>query len=108
MLDSVIFSIALSTHIGLTGDFADIHPHIQYQLPKNYITGIFHNSDKRAGIYFGRRATYKTLDIEYGLAHGYKNWDIAPMLKVNYGNLFIAPGATKDEIGLVSGIEVKF
>ena len=108
MFENLIFSIAFSTHIGLSGDFANIHPHVQYQLPNAYITGIYHNSDKRAGIYFGKRATYKTLNIEYGLAHGYKNWDIAPMVKVNYGNFFIAPGATKDEIGIVSGIEVKF
>ncbi len=108
MFKELVLSVALSTHIGLTGDFADIHPHLQYQLPENYITGIFHNSDKRAGIYFGKRTTYQPLDIEYGLTHGYKGWDIAPMLKVNYGTLFVAPGATADEIGVVTGIEVKF
>jgi len=30
------------------------------------------------------------------------------MIKINYGNWFIAPAATEDDIGLVSGIEVKF
>lgn len=108
MLDNLIFSIALSTHIGLTGDFASVHPHVQYQLPNNYITGIFHNSDKRAGAYIGKRTKYKTLDIEYGLVHGYKSFDIAPMIKVNYGPLFIAPAATEHDIGVVTGIEVKF
>ena len=108
MLDNIIFSIAVSTHLGLSGDFANVHPHVQYQLPDNYITGVYHNSDKRAGIYFGKRTKYKQLDIEYGLVHGYKEWDVAPMLKINYGNVFIAPAATKDDVGVVTGIEVKF
>jgi hypothetical protein len=30
------------------------------------------------------------------------------MLKVNYGNLFIAPAATKDDVGVVAGYEVRF
>ena len=108
MLDNIIFSIAVSTHLGLSGDFANVHPHVQYQLPNNYITGVYHKSDKRAGIYFEKLTTYKQLDIEYGLVHGYKEWDVAPMLKINYGNVFIAPAATKDDVGVVTGIEVKF
>lgn len=108
MFENLIFSIAFSTHIGLNGNFANIHPHVQYQLPNSYITGIYHNSDKRAGIYFGKRTTYKQLDIEYGLVHGYKRLDIAPMIKVNYGNVFVAPAATEDDVGIVAGYEVKF
>jgi hypothetical protein len=108
VFENLIFSIAFSTHIGLNGNFANIHPHVQYQLPNSYITGIYHNSDKRAGIYFGKRTTYKHLDIEYGLVHGYKRLDIAPMIKVNYGNVFVAPAATEDDVGIVAGYEVKF
>ena len=108
MLDNLIFSIALSTHIGLSGDFANTHPHIQYQLPNNYITGMYHNSDKRTSIYFGKHTTYKQLDIEYGLVHGYKRLDIAPMIKLNYGKVFVTPAATEDEVGLVAGYEVRF
>tara|TARA_E500000178_G_scaffold286845_1_gene288819 strand:+ start:34870 stop:35196 length:327 start_codon:yes stop_codon:yes gene_type:complete len=108
VLDNLIFSIALSTHIGLHGDFNSVHPHAQYQLPNNYITGVYHNSDKRASIYFGKRTKYKQLDIEYGVVHGYKRIDIAPMIKVNYGNVFVTPAATEDDVGLVAGYEVKF
>lgn len=108
VLDNLIFSIAVSTHLGLSGDFANVHPHMQYQFSDDYITGIYHNSDKRAGIYFGKRTTYKQLNIEYGLVHGYKRIDIAPMIKVNYGNVFVAPAATKDDVGMVLGYEVKF
>lgn len=107
MLDNLIFSIAISTHFGLSGDFAHIHPHIQYQ-SDNYITGVYHNSDKRASVYVGKRTKYKELDIEYGIVHGYKTWDLVPMLKVNYDNVFVAPAATEDEVGIVAGIEVKF
>ena len=46
-------------------------------------------------------------DIEYGLVHGYKRIDIAPMIKVNYGNVFVAPAATVDDVGLVLGYEVQ-
>ena len=81
---------------------------MQYQLSNDYITGVYHNSDKRAGIYFGKRTTYKQLDIEYGVVHGYKRMDVAPMIKVNYGNVFVAPAATEDEVGIVTGLEVKF
>lgn len=98
----------MSTHIGLNGDFAKIHPHVQYQMPNNYITGVYHNSDKRTSIYFGKRTKYKELDIEYGLVHGYKQLDIAPMIKVNYGNVFFTPAATEDDVGMVAGLEFKF
>lgn len=108
MFSNLIISIALTTHIGLHDNFNNFHPHVQYQLPNNYITGVYHNSDKRAGIYFGKRTKYKQLDIEYGLVHGYKRIDIAPMIKVNYGNVFVAPAATEDDVGLVAGYEVKF
>jgi hypothetical protein len=30
------------------------------------------------------------------------------MIKVNYGNVFVAPAATEDDVGLVAGYEVKF
>lgn len=108
MFENLIFSLALTTHFGISGDFANIHPHLQYKLPNNYITGVFHNSDKRAGVYFGKSTRYKQLNVEYGIVHGYKQLDIAPMLKVNYRNVFVAPAATEDEIGVVTGIEVKF
>ena len=115
MFENLIFSIAVSTHLGLSGDFANIHPHLQYQTDNQYIAGIYHNSDKRASVYFGKRTSWKApydvipeVSIEYGIVHGYKEWDLAPMLKVNYGNLFIAPAATKDEVGIVAGYEVRF
>ena len=115
MLDNLIFSIALSTHLGLSGDFANSHPHVQYQLPDNYITGMYHNSDKRASIYIGKRSSWLApydilpeVSIEYGIVHGYKEWDLAPMLKINYGNVFVSPAATKDDVGIVAGYEVKF
>lgn len=108
MLGKLILSIAVSTHIGLSDDFANLHPHVQYKLPNNYITGIFHNSDKRESIYFGKQTTYGQFEIEYGLVHGYKRIDIAPMIKVNYKSFFVTPAATDDEVGLVTGYEVKF
>ena len=108
MLDKLIFTIAFSSHIGLSGDFAEVHPHIQYKLPDNYITGVYHNSDKRASIYLGKRTTYQQTEIEYGLVHGYKRMDVAPLIKVNFGKIFIAPAATEDEVGIVTGLEVKF
>ena len=115
MFENLIFSIAVSTHLGLSGDFANVHPHVQYQMPNNYIVGAYHNSDKRASVYFGKRIEWKApfdimpeVSIEYGIVHGYKEWDVAPMLKVNYGNIFVAPAATKSEVGMVAGYEVKF
>ena len=96
-------------HFGLSNEsFNHLHPHVQYRLPNNYVTGIYHNSDRRESIYIGKETSYKGYDITYGLVHGYRRTDVAPMIKVNYGNWFIAPAATEDDIGVVSGIEVKF
>ena len=96
-------------HFGLSNEsFNHLHPHVQYRLPNNYVTGIYHNSDRRESIYVGKETSYKGYDITYGLVHGYRRIDVAPMIKVNYGNWFIAPATTEDDIGLVSGIEVKF
>jgi len=109
VLDSLILSFAVSVHIGLSNEsFNHLHPHVQYRLPNNYVTGIYHNSDRRESIYIGKETSYKGYNITYGLVHGYRRIDVAPMIKINYGNWFIAPAATEDDIGLVSGIEVKF
>ena len=115
MLDNLIFSIAVSTHLGLSGDFASVHPHVQYRMDNNYIVGAYHNSDKRASVYFGKRSVFNApfdivppLEIEYGIVHGYKSWDIAPMIKVTYNGFFVAPAATEDDVGIVTGYELRF
>lgn len=108
MLDSLIFSIALSTHIGINDDFNNVHPHVQYQHKNNYIAGMYYNSDSRIGVYIGKKYQYKELIVEAGIVHGYRRINVAPMIKVNYKGWYVAPGATKDDVGLVTGYEVKF
>ena len=108
MLDNLIFSIAISTHLGMNDDFNNIHPHVQYRSENNYIAGVFYNSDSRGSIYVGKRYEYEGFVIEAGLVHGYKRMDVAPMIKVNYNGWYVAPGATETDIGIVTGYELRF
>lgn len=113
----ILWAIALSSHLGLEGDYNNIHPHIRLE-ENSFITGAYYNSEERVSMYAGFR--FEPIDnagIELGLVNGYPALGgVIPYARGTYdlGNarLFIAPGGEvrrgETTIGAVIGIEYIF
>lgn len=112
----LLLSLAFSTHLGLNGDYNEIHPHLRFE-DKQYIAGMYYNSEQYVSFYAGKVYEIGTVDIELGLVTGYSAIGvISPMARITYSvddshQLFIAPVVEKfnndTNIGLVLGYEFK-
>ena len=101
--------VALSLHIGLEGDYNNIHPHVRCDINNNIIAGAYYNSEENISFYVGKKIPIYNVELEVGLVTGYSGADIAPMLLVKKGNWFMSPAyeTTSNNVGLVFGYEFK-
>ena len=101
--------IALSLHIGLEGDYNNIHPHVRCDINNNTIAGAYYNSEENISFYVGKKIPIYNVELEVGLVTGYSGADIAPMLRVKRGNWFMSPTyeTTSNNVGFVFGYEFK-
>jgi hypothetical protein len=109
-LSSALIELALafSLHLGLEGDYNEIHPHIRYN-EQNYIAGAYYNSESNISLYAGKRWEHNNFGFELGAVTGYVNQPILPYARVTYNNFFIAPAHEVDaNTGAVVGYEFKF
>jgi hypothetical protein len=101
------FALALSLHLGLEGDYNEIHPHIRYN-EQNYIAGVYYNSESRISFYAGKRWEYKDFGLEAGAVTGYSHGDVIPYGRATYKNFYVAPALEGDDtVGAVIGYELK-
>ena len=105
----LIFSLALSLHVGLEGNYNEFHPHVGLEY-NNYLAGVYYNSEENASFYFGRdHEITDKLSIETGVVTGYTDEPLLPYIRAKYDNFFIAPAYEYGEIaGFVTGYEFKF
>lgn len=103
----LILSIAISSHVGIDGEFNNIHPRITL-VKDQYIAGAYYNSESHLSVFLGKTYRLYNTEIETGLVTGYSGADVVPMIKLNYNNFFAAPGYANGDAGLVVGYEVKF
>ena len=101
------YALALTLHLGLEGDYNEVHPHIRYN-EQNYIAGVYYNSERNISFYAGKRWEHNQFGIEAGAVTGYSESDVLPYGRVTYNNFFIAPGVEPDNVGLVVGYEIKW
>ena len=95
--------VAVSMHIGLEGDYNNIHPHARCTVD-NTIAGVYYNSESKVSAYIG----HKFGNLEVGLVTGYSSYDIAPMIRYINNGWFVAPAyETSGNIGLTIGYEFK-
>ena len=93
--------LAVSTHLGLDGNYNGAHPHARCTID-NWITGAYYNSEKNASYYVGR----KILNFEIGLVTGYTSHDVLPMIRYIKNNWFVTPAYEKSNgLGLTVGYE---
>lgn len=110
----IIWALAVSTHLGLTGDYNSIHPHVRIS-DDNIIAGAYYNSEERLSLYGGYNIDLTdTFAFEVGIVSGYPAiGTVIPYARAvyDYGkiNFFVAPAFEKydNEIqhGLVLGVE---
>jgi len=114
----LILALAFSQHIGMNGDYNEIHPHIQLQADSGFVAGAFLNSESNVSPYVGWRFEHDAAFIEVGAVGGYESITVAPYLRAGYEiadnvDLFIAPAFETDgrggvNYGAVVGVSFSF
>ena len=111
----IIWALALSTHLGMQGDYNEVHPHVRLE-DNGYIAGAYYNSMERMSLYAGHRFESGNAGLELALVTGYNEFGaIAPYVRGTYNigkmRMFIAPAGEKwygeTNIGAVIGIVFK-
>ena len=93
--------LAISMHIGLEGDYNNIHPHARCQVD-SMISGVYYNSEEKVSAYIGLEHE----GWEVGLVTGYTYADVVPMIRYKKNNWFITPAIESNgRKGLVIGLE---
>lgn len=111
----ILLGLAFSTHLGLAGNYNEIHPHVRIE-NQQYIAGAYYNSESRTSFYLGKEYTFDKLGIELGVVTGYPayDYDIAPMARATYvlsddHKFYVAPAYEVDgagnNLGIVFGLE---
>jgi hypothetical protein len=108
----LLLGIAVSTHLGLSNDYNQIHPHIRIE-QDDFIAGAYYNSVDNISLYAGYEYVMNDkISIEGALVTGYEyDIPIVPMVRGKYKmndniNAFVSPTMEGDTVGLVAGIEL--
>jgi len=112
-----IWALALSSHLGMAGDYNEIHPHVRF-IEDEYIAGAYHNSVDNISLYAGKRFEMgSSIGIELAAVTGYElEYPVTPYVRGTYDlgdfRLFVAPSGEQIDgetnIGVVLGIELRF
>ena len=94
--------LAVSTHLGLEGNYNNIHPHARCTID-NWITGAYYNSERTVSYYVGTTMG----NLEVGLVTGYSSYDVLPMIRYIKNGWFVAPAYEKSDnrYGITIGYE---
>jgi len=103
-MSCLTIALAVSMHLGLSGDYNQVHPHAQCKI-NNDIYGVFYNSESNLSVYAGKKIN----NFEVGLVTGYSGADVIPMIRYIKNSWFISPSYewNKENIGITIGYEVK-
>ena len=114
----LILAIAFSHHIGMEGNYSEVHPHVQLQADRGFVAGAFLNSESNVSPYVGWRFEYGAAFLEVGAVAGYEAIDVAPYLRVGFEfaegvDVFAAPAFETDgrggmNYGAVIGVSFNF
>lgn len=109
----MFIGLLISAHLGFVGSYNSIHPHVGAYLNKHLSIGAYYNSEEKISAYLAYRAELsKRSNIELGLVTGYDSYDVVPMIKFNYNNIYIAPATERDgdntNIGVIVGLEWRY
>ena len=113
MIEGLILSVALTSHIGWTGNFNDIHPTIAYEY-NSYVVGAFRNSLYRTSLFASKIDRFDSFSVQYGIANNYEN-KVTPMLilrkpVIDHVNFMLVPSydKTTKTAAMVLGLEFNY
>lgn len=99
--------LATSIHLGMAGDYNEIHPHIKCEV-ENVNIGTFYNSKKDISTYMSFELELPRMNIEIGMATGYELAPVVPLIRFKKGRYFLSPIYNpKGDSGVVIGFEYK-
>lgn len=110
---NIVLTLAFSHHIGLVGEYNEIHPSVRYT-HDHFIAGAYLNSEDNVSPYAGLRFEHSGFYIEGGAVWGYSYADVVPYVRVGYEftdtiSVFVAPAYEMPEtLGAVIGVEFTF
>lgn len=112
MAEGIVLSMILTSHIGWTGNFNDVHPTIAYER-SGYSVGIFRNSLNHTSLFASKIDKFENFSVQYGLASNYEGKTI-PMLilkkpVMDHVNMMVVPSydKTTKQPAMVVGIEFR-
>ena len=113
----VLLSLAMTAHLGLFGDYNNIHPHVRVEFDNTMVVGSFYNSEEAIGVYIAKNfISDEGYFIDLGVVSGYDTVDapVIPFVRAgkklnkNY-TIFVAPAVevydNKTIVGGVIGLE---
>jgi len=114
----LILAIAFTHHIGMVGDYNEIHPHVQLRHESGVVAGVYLNSESNVSPYLGLRFEHDAAFMELGAVGGYSGIIVAPYVRVGYEirdgiDFFMAPAIESNgnggvNVGAVVGLSLGF
>ena len=89
-MNCISILLTLSLHLGMSGDFNEINPHLRCEVA-NSSFGMYYNSEKNISFYMSQNLRLPKSEVEIGLATGYRDANVIPIMRWKKNNWFIAP-----------------
>ena len=80
MNPEIFLSLILTTHIGMSENYNNIHPAFGYKNDQ-LVAGIFRNSFRRNSVYLGYSKKFQDVELQVGGVSGYL-YDVVPYIVV--------------------------
>jgi hypothetical protein len=112
------YGLALSMHAGLTGDYKEVHPYVNYS-SNNVHVGAYYNSESNVSPYIHYRLENDSgYFLDLGIVGGYNSFDVLPLARAGKhfkgapASLFVSPAyeltPNGNNFGAIVGIQFKF
>jgi hypothetical protein len=106
-MNCLLVGLALSLHVGLENNYNQVHPYVMCE-KNQIITGAYYNSLDKVSLVLAKEFNLSDeLTLDLGIVSGYV-YDVAPMIRLKYKNLFLMPALEDDRTGLVFGYQYEF
>ena len=106
-MNCLVLGLALSLHVGLQNDYNQVHPYVMCE-KNQVITGLYYNSLDKVSVVLAKEYDLTDdLKLDIGIVSGYV-YDVVPMVRLKYKNLFLMPALEDNRSGLVFGYQYEF
>lgn len=102
----LIAGLALSLHVGLEGDYNEVHPYAMCET-KDTVVGLYYNSLDRTSLFGAYKYELnEELNLDVGIVTGYvEGYPVVPMVRLRYKDFFVMPAFEDERKGIVMGLQ---